>query len=328
MNRPYSSVEHLARSLWLSDFRWTNRMAMYSAYFDESGHPDSGKYLVVAGAVADVDQWVHLDREWKGVLEPLGIEVFHATDFEERKRPFDSLSDPRREELLMSLVRIICRRVEKTLSSAVELSQHAAVNGKYVFSECYAFPYPQVARACIGYVEEWATKHQVPRAEIGYFFEDGAKHKGQIQWIAERDGIPVPDFREKKRTPLQVGDLLAWSHNLFLSSGGKIPSLYRKALDVLDRSSTEWGLIDMSDPDRIPTILGIPLRDPNMNYKCRVIKQYGKRTASVHYWPKRQRIEPKVERKTLVLPDVKRLSPDDVKRLAAEYDAKLRGAVQ
>jgi len=47
-------------------------MAMYSAYFDESGHPDDSRYLVVAGAVADVDQWVHFEREWISALAPLG----------------------------------------------------------------------------------------------------------------------------------------------------------------------------------------------------------------------------------------------------------------
>jgi hypothetical protein len=51
---------------------------MYSAFFDESGHPDESEIMVVAGAVADVDQWVHFDREWREVLAPLGTHFFHA----------------------------------------------------------------------------------------------------------------------------------------------------------------------------------------------------------------------------------------------------------
>jgi hypothetical protein len=130
----YSSIEHLARSLWLGRFKWTNQMAMYTAYLDDSGHPDSGKYLVVAGAIADIRQWVHLEREWLEVLEPLGTEVFHATDFADRRPPYDRLGESEREKFLMSLVYIIRRRVERTISGAVNLEHHRAIDSGYVFS--------------------------------------------------------------------------------------------------------------------------------------------------------------------------------------------------
>lgn len=321
----HSRVEHLARSLWLGQFALTNRMAMYSAYFDESGHPDSGKYLVVAGAVASVEQWVHFEREWKGALEPLGISVFHAADFDQRRAPFDALSDKQREDLLIELASIVCRRVEQTISVAIDLGQHKAVNEKYVFSEMYAFPYPQAGRSCIGRVERWATKHSVPSGDIEYFFEDGAKHKGQLQWIAERDSISIPIFLEKRFAPLQAGDLLAWSHNLYLTSKGKIADPYHRALDKLAASSNEWELIDMRDIDRLPTILGIAHRDPSMKYQCKIIKKDGKRTALVRYWPK-QGIEPVMKRSSVVIPLKARLSTEEVLRAADEYDSK-RGRV-
>jgi hypothetical protein len=38
-------------------------MAMYSAFFDESGHPDDTLFLVVAGCVAEVGQWTEFERE-------------------------------------------------------------------------------------------------------------------------------------------------------------------------------------------------------------------------------------------------------------------------
>src|SRR5260370_36173183 len=118
----YSAVEHLARSLWLGQFKWSNRMAMYSTYFDESGHPDDGTHLVVAGCVADVEQWVHFEREWKLALAPLGPDtVFHAVDFDKGNPPFDKLSTTEADELFKTLVGIICRRVEKTFSAAMIL---------------------------------------------------------------------------------------------------------------------------------------------------------------------------------------------------------------
>ncbi len=45
-----------------------------------------------------------------------------------------------------------------------------------------------------------------------------------------------------------------------------------------------------------------PLRDPAINYKNKIIRTRGKLSAVVHYWPK-DKHEPKIERKTLVLPE-------------------------
>ena len=226
----------------------------------------------------------------------------------------------------MKLARIIIRRVEKTISAAVDLDQHRVTNQKYIFSELFGFPYPQAARYCIGKIVQWAEKYSIPREEIAFFFENGAKHKGQIKWIAGRDGLPEPEFLNKARTPLQAGDLLAWSHNLFLTTGA-VPDIYRRALDELSRSPNDWELIDMRDPDRIPTILEIPLRDPTYEYKHMIVRHNGVYRPVVRYWQKSQG-EPKIERRTLVLPERKRLSFDEARRISLEYDSRRKGSVQ
>jgi hypothetical protein len=176
-------------------------------------------------------------------------------------------------------------------------------------------------------VEEWAEKHSIPESSIRHFFENGAKHKGQIEWIAERDLKSVPVFLEKKEfAPLQAGDLLAWCHHHYLSTHGKPEPRYEKAISRLSEVSNQWGLINFQDPDRIPSILDIPLRDPSMRYRSRIVKKDGKRRAVTHYWPKTRVIEPKLERKTLVLPDKPPLTLDQVKVATERYKAKLRGA--
>jgi hypothetical protein len=296
-------------------------MAMYSAYFDESGHPDDSRYLVVAGAVADVDQWVHFEREWISALAPLGTRIFHAVDFNNRNPPFDTLSDKQADDLLNLLVGIVCRRIEKSVSQAITMDQYRAVNEKYVFAEMYGHPYPCAARSSFGKVEAWAAKHSIPVKDILWFLEDGAKQKGQLEWIAQRDGLPRPDFREKAELiPLQCGDLLAWCHNLYLTIGDQTPDSYLRALGQLAKVSNEWNLIDLSDPDRLPTILSIPLRDPSFNYKAKIIKHAGKKRGVVRYWKKAEGVESKIDRKTLVLPEPPRLSPEKVIKAAEEYD--------
>jgi hypothetical protein len=295
---------------------------MYSAYFDESGHPDDSRYLVVAGAVADDSQWVHFEREWTEALAPLETRIFHATDFDKGNPPFDALTEDERDTLLKSLVNIACRRIETSVSQAIDLNQYKIANNKYVFAELYGFPYPCAARSSFGKVEAWAGKYSIPISEILWFLEDGAKHKGQLEWIAERDKLPKPDFRKKDELiPLQCGDLLAWCHNLFLTNNGKVPDRYARALDQLARTSNNWELMNLSDPDRLPSILSFPLRDPAFVYKAKIIRHAGKRRAVVRYWPKSKgNTEPKVDRKTLVLPEPPRLTAEEVIKAAVEYD--------
>jgi hypothetical protein len=296
----YSRVEHLARSLWLGRFNWSNRMAMYSAYFDESGHPDEGQFLVVAGAVADVKQWVHFEREWLGLIAPLNTRVFHAVDFDKGNPPFDKLRLQEANELLDRLVGIICRRVERSFSGAMDLGQYNVINQKYIFAECYGFPYPSLARSCMGHVGLWADRHSISQEEILYFFEDGAKHRGQIEWIMLRDKLPLPVFQRKADTvPLQVGDFIAWCHNLYLTGHGVVPARYQRALDRLSTIGNDWGLIDFRDPDRIPTVLEIPIRDPRYCYRSRIVKAHGKRMALTHYWSREHGSQAKIIRKTI-----------------------------
>jgi len=295
-------------------------MAMYSAYFDESGHPDKGDYMVVAGAVADVGQWVEFEREWKEVLAPLNTEVFHATDFEAGASPFDGLSECDKDDLFSKLIGIICRRVEKTCAGTIKLNDYKAVNRKYVFAEHYGFPYPSCARTCMGAVEEWAHSFSISVKEILFIFEDGAKHKGQIKFIAERDGIPVPDFKKKTEViALQCGDLLAWLLHLTLVENTLAPR-YLKAIERLIDKAHRWRDMNLSDPDRLPSILGIPLRDPLFKYEWHILRKNGKRTVAVTRRPKTERGQFKIDRKNDVIPEVRQMPIEEFQEIAKRYD--------
>ena len=168
--------------------------------------------------------------------------------------------------------------------------------------------------------------------EILWFLEDGAKHKGQLKWIAERDSLPTPDFKKKTELiPLQCADLLAWCHNTYITTKGNCAARYKRALDRLVDVDNDWKIIDLSDPDRIPTVLGIPRRDPSLKYKHKIIKVDGRLREIVHYWPLKKG-EPNLKRHSLVLPEPARLSNDEVLKAISEYDAwrsaPINGTVQ
>lgn len=320
-NFRHSRIEHLARSRWLSRFDWTKRMAMCSAYFDESGHSELGPFVIVAGCVADVSQWEHFEREWLACLAPFNTRIFHAHEFDKGEPPFDKLSRSEGDDLFSRLVGIICRRVEKTYSQGIRLEQYRVINQKYIFAECYGYPYPAAARSCIGRVENWAEGHGISRTDLAVFFENGAKHRSQIEWLCERDKLQIPTFGEKSDyIPLQAADLIAWCHNSYLLKDGKVAARYESALDRLADVSNDWGIIDLEDPDKIPAILEIPLRNPDFNYKCTIVKRHGRRNAITHYWPK-DKSEPGLDRKKLVIPELPPLTLEEILARTERYNA-------
>ena len=295
---------------------------MYCAFFDESGHPDDTKYLVVAGGLASVEQWVHFEREWREALAPFGTEIFHAKDFSQRKPPFHEISLKQSAAILERLAGIICRRMEKIFSFTVNMHHYRAMNAKYVFAECYGYPYPLAARSCIGGIQSWAKTHSVPVQDILFFFEDGAHNKGQLEWIAERDALPIPLFKNKRESiPLQIGDFVAW-HGMQCINGQSLDKPIQAVMRRLESMSHYWRELDMSDPDRLPALLEIPERDPALRYQCKVLQKHGVRRALVHYWPKDNPAESKIDRKTLVLPKRKTLRPEDLDRALQDYTAK------
>lgn len=129
-------------------------------------------------------------------------------------------------------------------------------------------------------------------------------------------------FLPKNFAPLQAADLLAWCHNLSLVNNGHPPLRYDLALDRIAEKANDWRIIDLEDPDRIPTILGIPLRDPNFRYKCKIIRRHGRRRALIRQWPKEQYIEPKLNRASVILPDQPVLDLDAVYRAVSEYEGR------
>jgi hypothetical protein len=277
-------------------------MAKYSAYFDESGHPDDSDWVIVAGAIAHDTQWIHLEREWKEVLAPLGTSTFHTVDFGKRRPPFD-LSDNKANELLSRLVGIIVRRVEITIATAVRMDQYRAMNERYLLREYFGFPYPQAARSCLAYVETWAEKYSVPYRDIKCFFEDGAKDKGHLLWMADRDNFDIPDFEKKTEiVSLQVGDFLAWLHNRMLRHVPDDAIRYTSAAARLEDKANSWFGADFSDPDATAALHGIPARDPGKQYACQIVKKDGRRRALIQVWPVGQKRPTRIKKRTMIIP--------------------------
>ena len=78
---PYSLTEHIAKSIWFS--RWhEGLLAVFSAYFDASGHEEESdiKFVSVAGFIAPADVWIDFEtRDGEHLLHER-LDYFHMSD--------------------------------------------------------------------------------------------------------------------------------------------------------------------------------------------------------------------------------------------------------
>ncbi|HEX8474852.1 MAG TPA: DUF3800 domain-containing protein [Pyrinomonadaceae bacterium] len=238
-------------------------MAIYTAYFDESGSPDEGKALVVAGYVANAEQWVKFDVEWRAALASEGIKRFHMRDFAHSRREFESWKgdEKRRTAFMKSLVEIIRRNVRKSFSQAIILDGYNRVNEKYQLAEQMLLPYSLCAFACARSVNTWAKEHGYIEP-VNYVYEDGAKHKQQFKKVMEHQGYPEPVFRNKDdNVAFQAADLVAWeSLKFYRAMETRTFKRFRQSYAALYSMPYDWYVYLGEHLEGFCQQSGIPLR--------------------------------------------------------------------
>lgn len=260
-----------------------NTAAIYSAYFDDSGHPDQGPYVIVSGFLAERGQWNRFEREWKAALKDQGMTIFHATDFATGNGEFESWrkDNRRRTGFLQRLIGVIKRNTVRSFSCAIPLDEFRRVDNQFILKESLGNPYPLAARFCIARADEWAASMNVA-SPIQYIFEDGTKHKGQLLWVAEKDGKPTPTFKKKhEAVPLQAADMVAWEHNRFLTKL-KYNSVdcVTPTFEALESMPNDWGVCTADQ--LVEMCKGIvEQRNPHLKYTCKIVKKNGKRTSLI-----------------------------------------------
>jgi hypothetical protein len=142
---------------------------------------------------------------------------------------------------------------------------------------------------CVQEFHAWADHHNI-QEQIEFIFEDGALHKGQLKWLATRDGLPIPVFKKKAEcVTLQAGDLVAGEIRRSLDESHVFGSL--KSTPILDHFETHshvWGGIDqlVDEPELYAEVFAIPVRDESLRYKSTIFRVDGRNKAVVHSWSK------------------------------------------
>lgn len=115
---------------------------MFTAYFDDSGHPNKGPEMVVGGYLSTIPRWLAFEREWSAVLHEFGVSAFHMQEFRGSWGEFKSWkgNEGRRVAFPKKLIKVIKRRTITSIASSVLMDDYREVNGIYVLPE-FVSPY-------------------------------------------------------------------------------------------------------------------------------------------------------------------------------------------
>lgn len=239
-------------------------MSIYTAYFDESGSPDEGKALVVAGYVASDEQWLVFDHEWKEALAAEGIDRFHMRDFAHSKREFENWKgdEERRSRFIQRLIGIIRERLRCSIATAVILEDYRAINQKYMLDEFLGPPYAICGLTCVKNTLRWADQRGYIDP-VRYVFEDGAKDKNKFKRIMGRFQLRDPIFGTKDdHLAFQAADFVAWeSLKNYTQHESQTFRRFRKSFAALYSMPTVWVVFPGVTLEQTCQNMGIPMRD-------------------------------------------------------------------
>ena len=247
---------------------------MFTAYNDESGHPDQ-EAGVVAGLVASDKQWVEFERNWRDTLHLFGVSEFHAKEYFHSVGEFAQWADHRsnpetaetRQRFLRQLIAHIKLRCRLCYSHAVRMASYHKVDEVYFLRGMR--PYELCGRTAVKSVADWADRNLIPQNQIAYIFEDGAKHKGFLEKRILRDKKFELVFKTAaEAVPLQAADLLAYETLLGLRAifergvtdfeDLRYPL---RRLDEIPHREEDWGLYEEHNLEDLCKKIGIPRRD-------------------------------------------------------------------
>jgi hypothetical protein len=219
-----------------------------TVYIDESGTHEGSDVMCLAGFLYERDHAILLDREWREVLARENMPYMRMSLFNNGRRPFDHLSDPRRIEIGKQLIDIISRHRTLAFASGVNEKEHESCFRQYVAPERFKHKrhsaYVECLYDCLGMIRFWADANGF-EGDISYIFEAGHADQSaanesinlvlKMPQTIEKIRYAGHSFLPKiKAIPLQSADMLAWlSYKWFLKRRVEKVDKMRRDLEAL-----------------------------------------------------------------------------------------------
>ena len=271
----YSPVLHLA-SIESPRGDWDRvLLTMLTACFDASGSEHDQQYLVVAGFISSISDWLSFEEAWEKRLQEDGIRCFHAVEFAQSFGEFEhgwKNDESRRRRLSGDLMVIIQKHVYRKFGEVIvnsELSRISQEIRKAFLINAYSL----AGRTCVGKAGSWANSG-CRGVQVGYVFESGDAGKGALMTRMTKDGYQDPIFQPKRDhinpdgsivrrfVPLQAADW--WAYELFKACKQfpdrvANPEAFRWGMTMFDTIHGEPGLYTAADLEELEKNLRLHL---------------------------------------------------------------------
>jgi len=154
-------------------------MAMFRAYFDESGTHDESRAVCLGGYVSTVAAWDRLEIEWNVMLANENLEILHRVDLENFRKEFKDWDDKRRKRLLVKATRLIRAYTMKGLFGAVFKKDFERTMPECV-QRAFGGPYGWLVHDAMIGIGHWG-EDRGQTAPVEYVFEEGAHGRKQVE---------------------------------------------------------------------------------------------------------------------------------------------------
>jgi len=199
-------------------------MALFTGFFDASGDWKNQPFVVVSGYIANYLQWKALEGMWKQVHEEHRVELpFHMADFaaacfnenyknqsNARADYVEIAKDPiLRGAFFAKILACQATIVSCAVACVVRMNVYSEIDELIKLRETIP-PYALAARHCVERIHKWEQDYEVAEP-IELIFEEGDFGQGEFSRLMEREGLPIPIYRNKKDfAGLQMADHYAW----------------------------------------------------------------------------------------------------------------------
>lgn len=194
-------------------------MALFEAYFDESGTHDESPVISVGGALARQTSWMSIATQWKAVLDKFGAKSFHAKELYHSRGQYEGWNKDKRERFINKLFGILEAEYNFTLVGFAVLRSEFDEAMKN-FEGTNLTPYQFCCERCVSEVNRIAvSRKSMPPVTIA--FEAGQKINSPIMKLT-RGALKLSVLQEKYKirrisvlektgvTPFEVADFIVY----------------------------------------------------------------------------------------------------------------------